>query len=400
MPPNKGIQQFKRLIARLERLIEFARRLLVAIGLIIIFGYCIVLVATKMFEKKVVIHPFTVNDTLEQKGYSSTVVLHKLMAALNTIQGNGNGYFNRSFPAMEIGYHTEIELPDEGLSQYIQFALQKLDRNTHVQGDIVADIAVSVNVVMAGKVLKVNASDIETAIQEAAIAVLKEIDPIRLAAYLSTVRDNHLKEVALQLLNDSDKSNDAYGRHYLGIVYLYANKREQARNQFRAAIELMKDKNFTVPSYNNVGVTFFEEQRFDSAIQYYKKALRIDSSYYKTFLNLSNIKSGQPDSAILLLETANRIKPKDPEILALLANAKLAAKDTVTAKQLIEAALEKRPASPLALVHAILIDAQLGLLNAQEFQMRMEELNAADYTKDKFFYNKLDTFLKDASSNI
>lgn len=395
------------LLSIITSILESIRKIITSLALILLIGYFAVLVLTSLLEKKIIIDDFNVSSGILVKGYNSKFISTKLVKEINQIRNTGNSYFRKEFNSTDIviNFDNEIQLPDVGLEGYMSFILQKLDRNTHIKGELVGDTMISFIFSVNNEIFEVHAKNLDSAIYETSISILREIDPINLAAYLNSIHDIRAQEVALKLLNDTDKKNDAFARHYLASSQLLHNKWKIARLNFYKALEQFDRKELEVPSLNNIGASYFLERKalgeipgrdyyFDSATYYYNKALKIDPTYYGSYLNISNIMNinQKYDSAQYFLQKANLLRPKDSFILAMMANTYYARKDSTSCDNLINQAMEVRPLDARAYALYIV----LGLQRKREGQDIYQELNTLwhlDNTIDKQIYISVESIL-------
>lgn len=157
-------------------------------------------------------------------------------------------------------------------------------------------------------------------------------------------------EKALPLLKpyaDSHPDNtDAW--YYLGKSYYYTGKYENSLECFKhvvridkndyasynhIALNLIKLKNYeealkacdkslaivssgpeAADAYNNIGVCFYETQKYHDAISYYKKALQYKPTYsiYLNNMGLAYKDIKDPENALFYFEKAAAANPKDP----------------------------------------------------------------------------------------
>jgi Flp pilus assembly protein TadD len=71
-------------------------------------------------------------------------------------------------------------------------------------------------------------------------------------------------------------------------------------------------------THNNLATVLFMEQRFDEAVQHYRKALRITPGNPQIYSNLGDalVKQEQTTEAARCYQEALRLKPGDPPIRA------------------------------------------------------------------------------------
>lgn len=91
----------------------------------------------------------------------------------------------------------------------------------------------------------------------------------------SVYEDIELYEKAIEVYKDIQLNfgNEGYLNFYIGRCYSYIDKIEQARYHFRLSID--KDPSMA-DSWYFLGMTYFDEDRFDKALPYLNKAMQLD----------------------------------------------------------------------------------------------------------------------------
>lgn len=338
------------LVKKLELTYKFFRDLAFIIPIFLIFINLI----TVLFEKKIVIQPFHVSQKLIEEGYDGEIVAAKVLLRLETVRKEGNSYWNKDFVAHEIDISKEvIELPKSSFEQVVNYFTSKFDRNIYIRGRVSKNDTYNVVLEIDGKRSEIIGGQFEEIIEGVSIGILQRVDPLSLMAYLLSKTDLRLKEIAYTIINDTDqKSNKGFALHYLGSIYLSTSDFEKSRRFLKAALQEINKEKDQPPTLNNLGVSFFEEYRLndkeflkDSATKYYDKALKIDSSYYRSYGNMGNIYRTieQPDEAIRLYSKALEYNPENQIIIAQLASIYFEKKDTLKAKDLIFKLSDIRP---------------------------------------------------------
>ncbi len=92
-------------------------------------------------------------------------------------------------------------------------------------------------------------------------------------------------DAALKVFNGVSQLNDGLSGPYVnrGLIYLRADKKKQAEQQFRAAINRNAEN---VTALNQLGVLLREKKEFKAARKNYEAALAVDNNHANTHLNL------------------------------------------------------------------------------------------------------------------
>jgi Tfp pilus assembly protein PilF len=92
-------------------------------------------------------------------------------------------------------------------------------------------------------------------------------------------------DAALKMFNSVSQLNDGLSGPYVnrGLIYLRADKKKQAEQQFRAAINRNAEN---VTALNQLGVLLREKKEFKAARKNYEAALAVDNTHANAHLNL------------------------------------------------------------------------------------------------------------------
>jgi tetratricopeptide (TPR) repeat protein len=114
----------------------------------------------------------------------------------------------------------------------------------------------------------------------------------------------------MSLWNDviSKYQNVVWAYNNRGVIYLKEKKYEAAVVDFNKAISL----NPTYPaSYNNRGIVYMQTNKRDSAVADFQQALSLDKNYFKAYTNLGDIyhDKGENDKALQYYSLASGLNP-------------------------------------------------------------------------------------------
>jgi tetratricopeptide (TPR) repeat protein len=153
----------------------------------------------------------------------------------------------------------------------------------------------------------------------------------------------------LALRDDPSSAEAHYG---LGSVYLKQEKLTQARASLEQAVRFDGGFAETRPNaWNNLGLLATREGQTETAIGYFREALRVSPDYWIALENLGNAyrQQGRWEEARAALERAVAVRPRNPEANYSLAMVLAQGGDTARAEEYLRKSLELRPAYPEAL---------------------------------------------------
>lgn len=116
--------------------------------------------------------------------------------------------------------------------------------------------------------------------------------------------DERLSEVAQA---EPDPLQRAAALNKRGIARVQLGRRDEARADFNAALELRPDY---PPALVNTGNMLLEDGRLDEAIEQYERAVRVDDYYAVAHVNLSAAykKAGRHEDAVREYRRASRLE--------------------------------------------------------------------------------------------
>lgn len=380
-------------------IIDKITKILANIFFIVVLFLIIILVIDNSLENKLVINEISINSKLINEGYNSKIISSKLISEINDIQNFGHNSFKKEFEnsEVEVTNRRPIELNISGIDSYFSLFLKFFDKNDYIDGTASFDSLYRITLLLNDRVMESNALSMNSAIRSAALMILEKIDPIDLSAYLNTTRDPYAEEFSLQLLNDDLSFNDPFARHYYGTSQLFKKKWKQSRENLMAAANSVTKYELATPSFNNIGVSYFEEFKsmkpkeqnnhldlLDSAMVYYNKAIALDSTYSGSYFNIGNLYSfkNNLDSAIFFTTKAISMRPNDPSYLGALSYLYYRNNEYIKSDSVLNTAMEIRPLNP----HLYSFYIYLGVLRERlnlDIEKEVKILECLDYTVNK-----------------
>ena len=168
-------------------------------------------------------------------------------------------------------------------------------------------------------------------------------------------------DMVIKLLPESDSDYNN-----VGALYFYYGRWNDARSMWEKS--LMIEPNYG--AYSNLGSLHFMEHRFDEAAAMYEKAIELDSTDYQVWANLASVYDQIPGEeanaeaayrkAIGMAEELRKVNPRDPELLANLAECSAVTGDSARALSLIEQSLKLAPDNIFIMARAGVVYEKLG----------------------------------------
>ena len=164
----------------------------------------------------------------------------------------------------------------------------------------------------------------------------------------SGCRNNNLKK-AIDAAQKSLIANPDYvdARNDLGIAMLRLGKRTEGKAELAKAFA---DPQCPTPEVTawNLGQAFFEEKEYNEAMTWFQAAQNKNKTLAASYVSIADILMilGQPDAAILQLETGVKEAGGNAAVQLALGDAYLAAGRFSDARVVYEAVIKKDPAGP------------------------------------------------------
>ena len=347
--------QWLALVQKIQAFYVSVVKILISTILFIAFLFITYSGLVDLFSVKIIIKPFTVPPVLEEKGYTGRVILSRLIRKMEEIR---RAVSSENNPVVEIAPPEEqpdIEIPGAGVSLQGIMSYLGIFVGTpplEIIGSVVLDEEAHMIISIPGKKTGDFASDpneFYTVIDEAAIHILKTLEPLTLARYFYVHKewraleklsiyiernDPSAGERAIALLIDGlvlfgDKQdyqgalqrwqwaegldpNNPAAPYHQGWALDELQRYSEAEAKFQRALQLAPD---FVGVYNSWGIMLFNMNKLTNAIDMFKKAIDLNPNYAKGYNNWGYIlmEMGQLTEAIDKFKQAIRIDPKNPE---------------------------------------------------------------------------------------
>lgn len=114
------------------------------------------------------------------------------------------------------------------------------------------------------------------------------------------------------------KPQAAYLYNLKGLMHSFIGQPEEAEKAYRTGVKLAP--NWLYPIFN-LGVSFADRSRGDSAMKYFRRAIIIDSNYQTTYAGIGMLyyhTYNKPDSAVYFIKKGLNKDPNDPYLWTLL----------------------------------------------------------------------------------
>ncbi|PKK82769.1 MAG: hypothetical protein CVT49_11890 [candidate division Zixibacteria bacterium HGW-Zixibacteria-1] len=168
-------------------------------------------------------------------------------------------------------------------------------------------------------------------------------------------------DMVMKLLPESDSDYNN-----VGALYFYYERWDDARSMWEKSLKI--EPNYG--AYSNLGTLHFMEHRYIDAAAMYEKAKALDSTDYQVWANLASAYGQIPgqaaradaayQKAINMAEELRRVNPRDPELLANLAECSAVTGDSARALSLIEQSLDLAPENIIIMARAGVVFEKLG----------------------------------------
>lgn len=191
--------------------------------------------------------------------------------------------------------------------------------------------------------------------------------------------DEKQLEIAGELIEEAEEISDSnykamsYVLH--GRIYMTRGEEEKAIDYFNKALDIDSDN---VEGCVSLGETYTNQNEFDKAISYLKKAVSIDPEKFlgHKLLGQNYLRAEEYDMAIEILEKASSMSTNDPLILYNLSYAYLKKEDYTRASSIAEKILVLPEIKPDAKAEAYIL---IGISNIhkESYAEAIEALNKA-----------------------
>ncbi len=335
---------------RLERIAKWFKSFRTIITTLIILVFilsAIFFISHELSKNVILIEHFEVPEELEKQGYTSRVIINKLIDKINLIgttiaerDWKKDGTYGidevKEVIAAWSEQQIELEIPGGGISlnsiiQYIRKSFIK--KRTHtVFGEATTEkknnliyMTIRVNGNHAKNIdsneledlEKITLEDLEKMLQKAAENIYRSVEPFILALYLynefKNKSDNKkdmddIVEIINHIISHEPTDDDSWAYNLWGVILKEQKEYDEAIEKHKKAIEL--DPSFAL-AYNNLGYVLLKQGHYKRAIDNFKKAVELDPKFAYPYNNwgvaLRNL--GNYEDALARYEEAIKIEP-------------------------------------------------------------------------------------------
>ena len=314
------------LLRRLHQAVLYCRGLAISVVTIGAILAILVSIAWEMRQATVTIEPILVPSRFNDMGYTPHIAAQRLLAEINTIKDGAATYMD----TLDIDYRLALSglpstpdfvLPSLGMSLRATAAyLLRLFGRTHpvVTGEFSYDdddsdsqtpwLHVRVN---DRNVAQFAGMTVDNLLKRAAAEVVRATEPYVLAAYLYVNDDTTQAEAVLSdMLANVWTENAPWALNLQGIMLDERERYDEALEKYRRAVTLDPELPIT---YHNVGNVLFAKGDYDAAISMYEKALDLEPRFAAAsyrILGRAYINIGESETAIAKYKMACELDPR------------------------------------------------------------------------------------------
>lgn len=295
-------------------------KIIIFISLIISFLVFIYIICVELIRKTVIIDAFEVPSELQQKGYTSQVLVSKLndqiikikeIASPTVVQEDITSftYFEKTkganlnapeFPTIEKQkeFNIKIKGVDFPLSFLLQYVKEHFVQSTiHVACEVTLignrnQLKLTTRVLgMPAKNYCGSLTNLDSILHKAAKHIYEYTDPYTFAFYLYF--NNQLEDCVniIQCRLLQEKKKDAHLAYNLwGLVLRRQKNYDEAIEKFNKA---RKIKPWYAPTFNNLGIVLRDQGKYKESIKNYQEANEIDPYSASTYNNWGLALHGQ-----------------------------------------------------------------------------------------------------------
>jgi tetratricopeptide (TPR) repeat protein len=280
---------------RFINVLDLSRKLLINILLIIFSIVLLGLFIKNSFKKQLIIQPFKISSSLQDKGYTGEMVTSLFINKIKEIQNTGNSFYHNNISIVTPDGENKVDEFDIAFNNSIFTEIKSLlkffgNRNSdNANGQLIfVDSILTLQFSFADYSITVTTkNNMDSVLSLAAEATLRYTDPYILAAYyLNSKRYDESLQIAQSILNDDNTDNDGLANHLRGFAYLKKGDTATAKALYMEALKTIKSPWLT---YNNLGVIYYNENRFDSARIMFQKEIENSPATYPGYLNYANM---------------------------------------------------------------------------------------------------------------
>ena len=274
-----------------------------------------------VFSDKIVFEPFIIPESMEQQGYTGTLLIEEILDRINYIRNQVKKSDQENFIKIEaMDNATDIQVPGTGMSLKEVTDFIRIFLGTTVR-------SISGNVVLSGDQLlltvrmtgRFNASfkgsidNPDSAINPAAEHILKNLDPFTLGKYYSINKNSEAMQELVRYIKENQHTNQQLAiAHVIEGLRLFDSKNyEDALHEWNIAA-LKNSENINAFVYQ--GWALDELERFDEAIKKYRQVIKLDPENPTAYNNLgiTLYRTGQIEQAIEQFRKLTQLMPEYP----------------------------------------------------------------------------------------
>jgi len=263
---------------------------------------------TEWQREPIIIEPFAVPESLDELGYSGTVLNSRLMdqlsanreASYNRLPDNQKYLFPIEVTNSDLADTLNIDIPETGLSLNIimQYIRQLRGVETRISGDLVGDkdnFELTVRVNGKPKIVKGNLASLNDNLTVLAEYITENTQPYFLALnYYGKKNYDRALELVHATLNNKDKRDDSFALDLWGNILARKKQYEQAIEKYNESIKINPDND---NPYIGLGYVYYKGYKnYDAAIRNYQKIIKRDDKNYSAYNDLALVLADKGDT--------------------------------------------------------------------------------------------------------
>jgi len=322
--------------ARMSDLMSAMRAAIVNAALLCFAVALIVITVLELLQSPVVIEPIRLPEALSAVGYTEDVAAQRLTDAIAQIK-TAAPTTKQGVEWLPASQRVDFEAPQTGISlqNVVQVLRQALKLpETRISGEFICatpdcaqdGLVLRLRVIRRGgmKIIELppvgngdaggTGGQMAQYYKTAALQLLRELDPYLVAAYLYDTDKPAAEREALKILGPTNPQRK-WAMNLLGFIAADRKDYDTAIDWYRRAIAA--DKNFAF-AYTNLGTALLaqavrdkDKDGMDRAIAMHERAIKIDKDYSFAYLNLADALTAKGEQADAMANIALAAK-KDP----------------------------------------------------------------------------------------
>ncbi|MCP4105605.1 MAG: hypothetical protein GY749_08725 [Desulfobacteraceae bacterium] len=262
----------------------------------------IISIGYELTNEILLVEPFEIVKTVEEKGFNSKVVARKLIEKINYIQKEAAYHRKEEKKKLFIGVWSQekhkIEVPSVGVSMgpFIKLIRRYFGIESKIiTGEITCDSKETEKFILTVRINGMNPksfrgelNEMDDIFSKAAEHVSKYTQPLILSLYYYfTIEDD---EKCIDILSYIENNNPDKINHYFndiwGCAYGGLHKYEDAYKKFKKALSIRPDYS---EAYVDWSISLLYESKYNEAYKKFKKALSISPNYAGVYVEWGNI---------------------------------------------------------------------------------------------------------------